>query len=166
MPNEALFRSFLNTERIGREIFCPETTSSTMDFLKQRADDLSDGAAVICGEQTSGRGRRGRKWTSGKNQSLALSFLLKTPRTRQISAVTLVCGLACANALNRLFGSGFGVKWPNDPIFSEKKIGGILCESILSGDSCSIVCGIGINLTQDAQFFIDAGLPHAASILS
>ncbi|HEX2938681.1 MAG TPA: biotin--[acetyl-CoA-carboxylase] ligase [Ruminiclostridium sp.] len=56
------------------------------------------------------------------------------------------------------------MKWPNDIILFGKKICGILCESKITGSGCTTVSGIGVNLTQNPDFFKSAGVPHGASI--
>ena len=74
----------------------------------------------------------------------------------------LLCGLATARSL----GAAARIKWPNDVLLGEKKVCGILCESKIQGGKVSAVCGMGINLCQDEDFFIQNNLPHATSLLA
>ncbi len=58
-----------------------------------------------------------------------------------------------------------GIKWPNDVIVSSHKVCGILCESMRFGASTAVICGIGINISQDENYFRMVGLPNAGSLL-
>jgi len=140
-------RPFLDTRLIGREMFHYETLDSTNDKAKELASKPGlDGAVVISEEQTTGKGRMGRHWTSPKHKGIWMSIILKpdlepavVPRITHISAASVV------SALKEL-GIDALVKWPNDIILNNKKICGILTE--MSGEInkiAYIVVGIGIN---------------------
>lgn len=142
-------------------IFLDEV-DSTNSYLKQRCGELPDGAAVTARLQTAGRGRRGHEWLADDGM-LPLSVLLKDPP--HPATVTLCAGVAVCEALEALGDMpAAGIKWPNDIIMSGFKVCGILCESVCSGDKISVICGIGVNLTQTADFFAAAVLPHGASL--
>lgn len=93
-----------------------------------------------------------------------MSFLIKNYSIAKMPPVTLICGLAVAKALNKLCGSGFFIKWPNDIVCDGKKVCGILCESKISKAYCATVCGIGVNILQDKEFFENNGLSNGASL--
>lgn len=140
-----------------------DEVDSTNTYLKQHRAELPDGEAVTARIQTAGRGRRGHDWLADGGM-LPLSVLLKNPP--HPTTVTLCAGVAVCEALEALFPDKLntGIKWPNDIIAGGFKVCGILCESVCFGDSIDIICGIGVNLTQSAEFFSAAGLPHGASV--
>jgi len=100
---------------------------------------------AIAEQQTAGRGRRDKQWYSppdaGLWMSVAYSF---TVRSANLSALTLAVGTAVANELADLGVSGVLLKWPNDLLVDERKLGGILLESCANG--MTAIVGIGINM--------------------
>lgn len=143
-------------------IFLDEV-DSTNSYLKSRCKELSDGDVVTARLQTAGRGRLGHNWASNEDM-LPISILLKDPPERE--NITARVGLAVCEALEELCeGLTASIKWANDIIVSSRKVCGILCESVLFGDCANVIVGIGVNVSQNAEFFGAAGLPYAASIL-
>jgi BirA family biotin operon repressor/biotin-[acetyl-CoA-carboxylase] ligase len=129
-----------------------EQTTSTNDVARALADQgAAAGTVIIADWQSAGRGRSGRTWEAEPRQSLLLSMLLR-PRDALNSAHLLGTtpvrvGLAAVQALDDV-GVPAQWKWPNDVMVSNRKLGGILCESVLGpGDAC-IVAGVGINVAQ------------------
>lgn len=98
---------------------------------------------VVAEEQTRGRGRRGARWVSPARAGLWLSVLVREADAGR--PLTLLAGLACAEAIEAVAPDlSVGVKWPNDLMVGERKVGGILCEAV--GDA--VVVGIGVNVTR------------------
>lgn len=143
------------------EIILLDEVDSTNSYLKRRVGELPDGTAVTARKQTAGHGRRGHSWVDD-GEMLPLSILLKNPE--QPTTITLRAGVALCEAFESAGAAGVGIKWPNDIIISAHKVCGILCESVCSGDNIYVICGIGVNLTQNAEFFRNAGIPHAGSL--
>ena len=110
--------------------------------LALAADPAQAWAVVIADEQTAGRGRRGAGWHSPPGAGLWMSVVL--PWSRPAAHVTLVIGLAVAEAIEQAVGDGLriGLKWPNDLEVGRRKLGGVLCESA----GAAAVAGVGINL--------------------
>ncbi|MBW3666948.1 MAG: biotin--[acetyl-CoA-carboxylase] ligase [Actinobacteria bacterium] len=110
-----------------------ESVASTQDVARQALEDLP--VLAIAPAQTEGRGRGGAAWITA-DRALAVSFAFRADRgeTRPIS---LIAGVAAART-----GAGIGLKWPNDLMASEGKVGGILVER--SGEV--VVVGLGLNL--------------------
>jgi BirA family transcriptional regulator, biotin operon repressor / biotin---[acetyl-CoA-carboxylase] ligase len=111
---------------------------------------IRSGVVVSARTQTAGRGRKERSWHSGRDMSLTFSFLLDISGipAGEISGITIAAGVAVASAL-RQFGLECKVKWPNDIFVGEKKLCGILTETVdLNGALCAI-CGIGMNINLD-----------------
>src|SRR5690606_19224828 len=98
--------------------------------------------------QSGGRGRRGRAWRMPLGGGLALSLLKRFDRgMAALSGLSLMAGIATCEALADAGIDAVGLKWPNDLIAEEAKLGGILVE--LGGDAlgpCHAVIGIGLNL--------------------
>lgn len=124
------------------------TVGSTMDLLHELAAGGAEaGTVVVAGEQSEGRGSRGRTWRSPPG-GLWLSVLYRPPAAG-VELVALRVGLAMAEAIEAL-GRGVTValKWPNDLMLKDRKVGGILCEARWQGDVLAwVVAGIGVNVT-------------------
>lgn len=138
-------------------------TDSTNTWLKQHRAELPHGTAVTALRQTAGRGRMGHEWL-GEEGMLPLSVLLRDPPYPQF--VTLGVSLAVCDAIEPLIGERLGIKWPNDIIFRGHKLCGILCERVTDGDGTDIICGVGVNVSQSADFFCRSGIPHGGSLMS
>lgn len=142
-----------------------EEVDSTNNYLKAHCNELADGVAVTARIQTAGRGRRGHNWADDEGM-LPLSVLLKNPA--DCDTLTARIGLAVCDSLGETLHNPprICIKWPNDIIVAERKVCGILCESVFFGDCRNVICGIGINISQSEEFFRAKNLPHAGSLLS
>lgn len=137
---------------------------STNTYLKENSENLPDMTAVTADFQTNGRGRMGNTWIADRG-CLALSLLIK--RSIKPTGLTLLCAVATARAIKQLCGEAVGIKWTNDIILADCKVCGILCEGKLYGDNSGyeyIICGIGLNVNQSREFFVNSSLPNAASL--
>ena len=108
---------------------------------------LPEGALVVADHQTAGRGRLGRSWDAPSGTALLCSLLLKPPPERPTPELSLVAGIAVADALERLLGLAVQIKWPNDVMLRRRKIAGCLAE-VREG---AVVLGIGVNVNQSAD---------------
>lgn len=142
-------------------IFLDEV-DSTNNYLKSRCAELPDGCVVTARVQTAGRGRRGHSWTASEDM-LPLSILLKDPPERE--NLTARVGLAVCEAIESLCDTTAAIKWANDIIIGFRKVCGILCESVFVGECPNVIVGIGVNVSQSAEFFAKAELPNAGSLL-
>lgn len=101
--------------------------------------------------QTAGRGRRGRVWVSPFAQNLYLSIgWCFDGGIRALEGLSLAIGLAVVRCMARYGITGLQLKWPNDILYNNQKLGGILIE--MSGDPaghCVVVVGIGINVSMN-----------------
>lgn len=107
---------------------------------------------VLAEHQAQGRGRRGRQWISpfGRNIYMSLLWPFHTG-VAALEGLSLVCALVVVKALQRMDCHGFKVKWPNDILYQQRKLAGILLE--ISGDvsgPCRVVIGIGVNACMPA----------------
>jgi BirA family biotin operon repressor/biotin-[acetyl-CoA-carboxylase] ligase len=127
-----------------------EAIDSTNTFLVSEAQKgAPDKTVVVAAHQTAGRGRRGRTWEAPPGSSLLASVLLRLRLPDdQLMLATVAVALAARAALASLTGSAPELKWPNDLLYGEKKVSGVLAE-LASVDEAeqAIVIGIGINLT-------------------
>ena len=138
----------------GREWPAPilwlETVGSTNDVMKERARaGASAWSAVVTQRQTAGRGRQGRAWLSPAG-NLFLSVLLRPQLAPESAGVLpLAAGVAAAEAAGE-WGVDARLKWPNDLVVGERKVGGVLVEaSAGTGGLETAVVGIGINMALD-----------------
>lgn len=154
-----LLRGQLHGRFAAARLFYLDEVDSTNRFLKAYAQEEPGEAVVFACTQTAGVGRRGHTFATASGEALHVSFLLRG-LPEEPTLVSLMAGVAVQQALFTCCGSGFALKWPNDPLGDGRKIGGILCEAVPGG----VVCGIGVNLLLSARFFEEQGLPHAASI--
>lgn len=135
------------------------TTKSTNDDLlaRWRAGELIDPIARIAHDQTSGKGRAGRAWLSKPGDTLCFSLAYPfDKRPQELSGLSLVIGLAViagiagAMQINEttLHQQGLRLKWPNDLLLNNAKLGGILIEGGQSNPSSPtwMVIGLGLNL--------------------
>ena len=140
--------SRLQTNWIGRNIRYFERITSTNQMARRLGEEgAPEGTLVIADEQTQGKGRTGRHWTTPPGTAVAMTLLLR-PRIApaHISMVTLVMGLAVAAACRQLYGIEAGIKWPNDVVINGKKVCGILTEMSAELSAVHyIVIGTGIN---------------------
>lgn len=121
---------------------------STNQSLLARPVLANDYEVCLAERQTEGRGRRGRAWDSPFAQNLYLSIAFETDGAMEaVQGITLIAGVAVAEALESLGVTGVGLKWPNDVWLNEQKVAGILSE--LQGtvqDRFRLVIGIGLNV--------------------
>lgn len=148
---EEAIKCYLNTKLIGKDVKVLETVGSTNDYLKKLADEGAEaGTVILAREQTAGKGRLGRSWISAKDNSIALSLLLRPEVSpSEISSITPLSGLAMCRAINDFCMLDSRIKWPNDIIVGKKKLVGILTELSAEFDMVEYtVTGIGINVSQ------------------
>lgn len=124
-----------------------DEVGSTNEALMERARaGAPAGSALRARVQTAGRGRRSHGWTSPEG-GLYLSLLLKPELSdRVLPGIPVVCGIGVVNALESLGCEGLRLKWPNDVICEQGKLGGILIELGRSSGEVLVVCGMGINI--------------------
>ena len=125
--------------------------STNSEVARLAVEGAEEGVGVVADEQTAGRGRLQRAWSSPKGAGLYFSILLR-PRiaAERWPLITFVAALATSDALLEGSGVQTDIKWPNDLLADERKICGILAEAIDTPTGRAVVVGIGINLTNNA----------------
>lgn len=106
---------------------------------------------LVADAQSAGRGRRGRRWYSSPGHGLTFSLCRTVRRpARELPGLSLVAGVAVVRALRGLGARQVALKWPNDLVVGEAKLGGILVETRMRDGGALAVIGVGINYRRDA----------------
>jgi BirA family biotin operon repressor/biotin-[acetyl-CoA-carboxylase] ligase len=138
--------------------------STNTELSRLASEGAEEGVSVVADEQTAGRGRLQRAWSSPKGAGLYFSILLRPKiATNYWPLITMMAAVAVYDALGDACRLQADIKWPNDLLSGERKICGILAEAIETPSGRAVIVGIGINLTQDAY---PAELAGAASSIS
>jgi BirA family biotin operon repressor/biotin-[acetyl-CoA-carboxylase] ligase len=125
--------------------------STNTEVARLAAEGAAEGLAIVADEQTAGRGRLQRAWSSTKGAGLYFSILLRPNLALdRWPLLTFVAALATGDALLEASQVQTDIKWPNDLLANERKICGILAEAIETPTGRAVVLGIGINLTNQA----------------
>lgn len=130
-----------------------DTIDSTNTWTKKNAGTLDPNqlTCVTAQEQTSGRGRFLRKWISPKGQNIYATLYFCLPLgSPYLINLGQILSLSVISVLQK---KGFSpkIKWPNDILLEDKKVAGILCETILFGDRIGVALGIGINVNMSKE---------------
>jgi BirA family transcriptional regulator, biotin operon repressor / biotin---[acetyl-CoA-carboxylase] ligase len=140
--------------RFGDPYLWSASCASTQDVLRDAS--LPEGAVAVTEHQTAGRGRQGRSWQDAPSRSLLFSILLRPPMGLPIHQLSLVAGLAVAEAIDAVADTNAELKWPNDVLLTGRKVAGTLLESTEN----AVICGIGVNVLQtEAELPADARAP-------
>lgn len=127
-----------------------DTIGSTNTYIKENLDKLSFGHIVIANEQTKGRGRQNRKFISNKNAGIYMSILINPNCSIEDSLkITLLTSVAVFSSIKKNYDLEIGLKWVNDLILNNLKIGGILCEAEIelnNRELSNMVIGVGVNV--------------------
>lgn len=161
IPNEIKWN--LKTRVLGKEVISYRKLESTNDTAYSMAEKgAKEGLVVLTEEQTKGKGRHGRSWTSPPKGGIYMSLVLKPAiPPNEIPKITLLAAVAMAKALREITGLDAMIKWPNDILINKKKVCGILTEMKAEQDSVSfVVIGIGVNVNTPVKL-----LPKGASSL-
>ena len=125
--------------------------STNLEAIKRAGDGAPEGLCIVAAEQTAGRGRMQRQWVSPMGAGLYFSIVLR-PKFEQAQwpLLTLMAAVAVHDSLRDSCSLKTDIKWPNDILSAEKKLCGILAETVDTSTGRAVVVGIGINLTQKA----------------
>tara|TARA_B100001559_G_scaffold159385_1_gene133712 strand:- start:551 stop:1285 length:735 start_codon:yes stop_codon:yes gene_type:complete len=142
-----------------------DAISSTNDYLKKKykSNNCKDGDIIWTKEQTNGKGQREKRWISQKGKSLTISIYKEFDKFKVSNSFILnaLISTSIVKTLEKIGLKKVRIKWPNDIMSGNKKLGGILIENFIKSEliSSSII-GIGLNINEDK--FKD--LPNATSL--
>ena len=143
--------------RVGKQVSYLASCPSTNDLLKAMAEEgAAEGTVLLAGEQTRGKGRLGRSFTSAAGKGVYLSALLRPDLPPEsLLPLTGFAAEAVARAVRRATGAQVRIKWVNDLILNGKKLCGILTESAFSagGGLRYVVVGVGLNVNHRPEDF-------------
>jgi len=131
-----------------------ETGSTNADLLGAARDGAPEGTVLVADHQTAGRGRRDRVWEAPPGSSLLVSILVRpTLPPSRLAVVTHAVALAARDACASVAGVRADLKWPNDLLVGERKLAGVLAESMLgaAGTVDAVVVGLGLNVNWPAD---------------
>jgi BirA family transcriptional regulator, biotin operon repressor / biotin---[acetyl-CoA-carboxylase] ligase len=125
--------------------------STNLEAMRQARAGAPEGLCVVAREQTQGRGRQERVWVSPRDAGLYLTLLLRPQLDLRVwPLITLAAALAVADALRDMCKLQVDIKWPNDIVFDERKLCGILAETVETASGIACVLGVGVNLTAES----------------
>ena len=123
--------------------------STNVEAARRAAEGAAEGLCIVAREQTTGRGRLQREWLSPKDAGLYFSIVLRPEFEQNTwSLLTLMAAVAVSDALREACSLETDIKWPNDILANDRKLCGILAETVETPMGRAVVVGIGINLTE------------------
>lgn len=180
--NEEVVRAGLSTVWMGRPYHFVASVDSTNDRVKTWAADpvYPSGAVLLADYQSAGRGRLDRRWDAPPGTALLLSVLWRPGwPARQATWLTMLAGLAVAEAIEMVTSQPAGLKWPNDVVLAGaasgtpghawRKVCGLLLDATLSpgGDRLeSAILGIGLNVNIPANLLPEAATPPTSLLVA
>lgn len=124
-----------------------DVTTSTNGELMDEKDNLVSGDALVAEIQTQGRSLRGTRWITSVGTNIMLSMAFKFPSLQHLLGFSLAVGVATVTSLEMLGVRNLQLKWPNDVVVNDKKLAGILIESVpASDDEVFAIVGVGLNI--------------------
>ncbi len=157
----------LNTRIIGQKVIHFDSLPSTMDeAFKQAMEGCVEGTVICSEQQSAGRGRLGREWSSVTSRGIYTSVVLKPNlMATDVAKLTLLAGVAVYEAVKKMSDINCSIKWPNDVMVEGKKLCGILTEMNAQMEQVKfVIVGIGINVNHDANELLDEATSIQAEI--
>lgn len=156
----------LESNHLVSKIEVYDSVESTQTIAKQGLVDNQYTMLILSDEQTKGRGRFNRNWSSSKGKGLWMSVVLRPNVSfAMIPKFNLFIALGIRDAIQAFSRDKVEIKWPNDIYINDKKVCGFLTEMVANADAVeAIICGIGINLNHQEEDFSDMIRHRATSI--
>ena len=166
MFSKELYQTHLKTKFLGRGMkYLSQTNSTNEDAWSSFQDGSPDGTLFITDNQQEGKGRRQNNWVSTKEKSLTFSFILQPEmQLEKLGLLPLLTGVSIVEAIKSAASIQTGLKWPNDIMLNEKKMGGILIESKSGQNGLGVVVGVGLNINESEQDIPDSLSKQATSL--
>lgn len=141
----------LHTHWLGQSLlYFPQLGSTSTHLKKLSSDEVAHGTLCITDHQTKGRGQYERDWESKPGKNLTFTLAFKPTFAERFHVLTLTCAKVLVDQIEDNLGLKSSIKWPNDVIIDDKKVGGLLTETTFSGNKLDrLLVGIGLNVNQD-----------------
>jgi len=171
--DEKSLRKRLSDLPLGEIRYLHQTGSTNDVALVWATEGAPDLSVVVADEQSSGRGRMGRRWSTPPGSALAISVILH-PAGVERDHLSLLSGLGALSLTQLLTEHGLPaqIKWPNDILISGRKTAGVLVEMVWMGEQVeSAVLGIGVNVLpesvpSDMEIQFPATSIHSSGLLN
>ena len=140
----------LTTKILGKNVIYYESIDSTQLEILRKIDNIQNGTIIIADIQTNGIGTHGRKWHTTEKNNIAFSFIIYANcNIEKLEGITKEIAETMVIAIKNLYNISLHIKEPNDIVYNNKKIGGILTQNKLNGKKVKyMVVGIGLNTMQ------------------
>ena len=164
-----MHKLFRNTVFIGKKAFFLPSCHSTNEMASVLISDKppSSGTVIYTDFQSRGKGQRGNTWESDSGKNILISIILDTTFVEAVNffELTIITSLAIHDLLSEYLKEDLKIKWPNDLMFGNMKIGGILIENYLKQHVIEwCIVGVGLNINQEN--FLEKGAVSLAQICS
>jgi len=165
LPDE--IKAGLKTRIMGREVAYHKETTSTQEIAKALASQgVAEGTIVVAETQSGGRGRVGRQWSSPQGGVYFSMILRPDMKPSEALRLPLVAGVAVAQAIKRNTKLAPKLKWPNDIMLQDRKVGGILTEMSAEIDRLDwVIIGIGLNVNTSHESYPEEVQGVATSLM-
>lgn len=125
------------------------SVDSTNTYLKNNYQELNNYTFVSSDKQTAGRGRNSREWKSENGKNLLFSLLiLDKELIKHFKEISIITAYSLIQELEELEINNLMIKWPNDVFVGDRKIAGVLLESVTKEEMESLIVGVGLNVNQ------------------
>jgi BirA family biotin operon repressor/biotin-[acetyl-CoA-carboxylase] ligase len=153
---------------LWKDIIVYDSVESTNDLAMSLATkgEIAPGTALVADQQTRGKGRLGRTWESPAGSNIYMSLIIRPElEPKDTTMLTVLAAVAGVRAIQRSCDIPVSIKWPNDLVISNKKLGGILTEVRADPDRVGLaVIGMGINVNMDFRGLPDVIRDIATSV--
>ena len=147
-----LFRN-LKTKFLGKNVYHYERIDSTQKEIWRRIEkkEIKNGTIILADIQTGGIGTHGRTWYTDTKNNIAFSFFLQMDcKLQKLEGLTLEIAQTIVETFQQLYQITLHIKLPNDIVYQNKKIGGVLTQTKVQNEKVKcMVVGIGINTNQE-----------------
>lgn len=145
------FKNLLQTSWLGSEFIYLEKTDSTNSYAKSvPSSHLTHGTVVLTDHQVKGRGQYERKWEAEPYKNLTFTTALRPKKSGRLNLLSLAAAYSIAKTVQKFIPEEVSLKWPNDILIKEKKLGGLLTECTFNGQKLDrVLIGLGLNIGQE-----------------
>ncbi len=144
---------------VPRVVVLPTVTSTMDEAHRLGGEGAPGGTLIIADEQTAGRGRGGKRWTSEERLGLWMTLLERPSTPSGLDVLSLRIGLHLAPVLELFSGAPVQIKWPNDLYIGSRKVAGVLVEARWREQKAEwVAIGLGVNIISPAEVETAVGL--------